>query len=131
MGLDMMLYAMTKDDLMDSDNKFSYDQAEEVAYWRKVNSIHKWFVDNVQNGKDDCGDYEVERSKLQSLVDLIDQVLNDKSLAGQLLPPQDGFFFGTTEINEVYFSDLETTKRRLSEILKMPDDMAFYYTSSW
>ena len=48
MGLDMMLYAMTKDDLMDSDNKFSYDQAEEVAYWRKVNSIHKWFVDNVQ-----------------------------------------------------------------------------------
>ena len=27
---------------------------EEVGYWRKANAIHKWFVDNVQDGNDDC-----------------------------------------------------------------------------
>ena len=23
---------------------------EDVGYWRKANAIHKWFVDNVQDG---------------------------------------------------------------------------------
>lgn len=27
---------------------------QEVGYWRKANAIHMWFVDNVQNGEDDC-----------------------------------------------------------------------------
>jgi len=32
---------------------------EEVGYWRKANHIHKWFVDNVQNGVDECLTYQV------------------------------------------------------------------------
>src|SRR4051812_26127579 len=40
---------------------------EEVMYWRKANHIHKWFVDNVQNGVDDCGTYHVPREKLLDL----------------------------------------------------------------
>ena len=31
----------------------------EVGYWRKANAIHKWFVDHVQNGQDDCGQHFV------------------------------------------------------------------------
>lgn len=38
-----------------------------VAYWRKANAIHKWFVDNVQDGKDDCQTSYVEREKLEEL----------------------------------------------------------------
>ena len=26
-----------------------------VAYWRKFNALHNWFVNNIQDGKDDCG----------------------------------------------------------------------------
>lgn len=48
---------------------------EEVAYWRKANAIHKWFVDNVQNGLDDCGEYYVERDQLTELVRLCKEVL--------------------------------------------------------
>jgi hypothetical protein len=48
---------------------------EEVAYWRKANAIHKWFVDNVQGGKDDCGEYYVERKQLQELTDLCKTVI--------------------------------------------------------
>ena len=47
---------------------------EEVAYWRKANHIHKWFVDNVQDGQDDCRDYYVDREQLKELVDLCKQV---------------------------------------------------------
>ena len=41
---------------------------ESVAYWRKANAIHKWFVDNVQNGTDDCGKYRVTVDQLKQLV---------------------------------------------------------------
>ncbi|MBW6469642.1 MAG: hypothetical protein K0A90_00290, partial [Methanosarcinaceae archaeon] len=30
-----------------------------VMCWRKSNAIHKWFVNNVQSGVDDCKDYNV------------------------------------------------------------------------
>ena len=42
---------------------------EEVGYWRKANAIHKWFVDNVQNEVDDCGDYEVSKEQLEELLE--------------------------------------------------------------
>lgn len=54
-------------------NKVSYI-IEEVAYWRKANQIHKWFVDNVQDGNDDCGSYYVSREKLQELLDLCKKI---------------------------------------------------------
>lgn len=49
--------------------------SEKIAYWRKANQIHKWFVENVQNGVDDCGTYDVSRDQLQALVDLCKVVL--------------------------------------------------------
>lgn len=30
------------------------------AYWRKANQFHKYFVDNVQNGDDDCEEHVIE-----------------------------------------------------------------------
>ena len=38
-----------------------------VGYWRKANAIHNWFVQNVQDGKDDCGSYYVSREQLKEL----------------------------------------------------------------
>jgi hypothetical protein len=35
----------------------------ELAYWRKANQIHNWFVKNVQNGQDNCMPYEVSENK--------------------------------------------------------------------
>jgi len=53
---------------------------EEVGYWRKANSIHKWFVDNVQDGEDDCGTYYVNQDKLQKLLDVVNTVLDASEL---------------------------------------------------
>lgn len=53
---------------------------EEVAYWRKANAVHKWFVENVQGGEDDCNDHEVSREQLQDLVDLCKTVLSTSIL---------------------------------------------------
>jgi len=48
----------------------------EAGYWRKANQIHGWFVDNVQDGSDNCGEYWVDRDKLETLKDLCQQVMN-------------------------------------------------------
>lgn len=48
---------------------------EEVAYWRKANAIHAWFVKHVQEGKDDCQAYYVSRDLLRKLKHDCDVVL--------------------------------------------------------
>ena len=104
----------------------------QVAYWRKANQIHKWFVDHVQNGKDDCGDYYVSREQLQLLLDTCKIVLIDREEASQLLPVQEGFFFGSYEYNEYYFGDLQDTIDQIERILnEYPEDWDFKYQSSW
>jgi hypothetical protein len=47
----------------------------EAMYWRKANAIHNWFVENVQDGNDDCGRYYVCTDQLQALHDLCVKVI--------------------------------------------------------
>lgn len=47
-----------------------------VAYWRKANHIHYWFVQNVQDGRDECQKSYVSREKLRELLNLCRQVLS-------------------------------------------------------
>ena len=90
---------------------------EEVAYWRKANQIHNWFVVNVQEGRDECQDSEVSTEQIGELLGLVTKVLADRSLAPELLPTQAGFFFGSTEYDESYFEDLQYTQETLTSIL--------------
>lgn len=102
----------------------------EAMYWRKANAIHAWFVKNCQDGTDDCGDYYVGREQLKELADLIKQALDTKDAS--LLPPQSGFFFGSTDITEWYWKDLQYTQEGLERILvEFPDQWEFEYHSSW
>lgn len=104
----------------------------EAIYWRKSNHIHKWFVDNIQEGKDNCGSYYVSRDQLKQLRDLLMQVQEDHSLAEDLLPTQSGFFFGSTEYDESYFTDNEYTIKMIDLVLeKYSNKWMLYYTSSW
>ena len=102
-----------------------------IGYWRKANAIHQWFVDNCQKGEDDCRDAYVSREQLEELLGVVKEVLADKSKADELLPTQQGFFFGSTEYDEYYFQDLELTKKILKNALSMPKEWDFGYQSSW
>jgi hypothetical protein len=103
---------------------------EEAGYWRKANAIHKWFVDNCQNGVDDCRDAYVSTEDLQTLLDLCRIVIIDKSKAEQLLPSTSGFFFGNTEYDEWYYNDIQNTIEVLEKALE-DKDADYYYSSSW
>lgn len=105
--------------------------AEEVAYWRKANQIHNWFVQNVQGGVDNCQSSYVSRDDLEDLLDLCKQVDSDNELADSLLPSTSGFFFGGTEYDEWYFKDISNTITFLEDCLS--DELAdeFEYSASW
>lgn len=54
-----------------------YRIKHEIGYWRKANQVHSWFVENVQGGEDDCGDYIVTKEKLQELLDICIRLKNE------------------------------------------------------
>jgi len=109
---------------------------ESAIYWRKANHIHKWFVENVQDGEDDCGLYNVTLDQLKDLRDLCEEVINNRDKAEELLPTQSGFFFGGEHYDEYYFESLIYTYNSLREIIdNYPSGTLFYvdyyYSSSW
>lgn len=101
------------------------------AYWRKANQIHKWFVDNVQNGEDDCDLYYVSQDKLKQLLNTCKEALATKNPS--LLPPQEGFFFGSYDIDQYYWGDIKNTIKQLERVSNLPDfeRLSFSYQSSW
>jgi hypothetical protein len=103
----------------------------EVAYWRKANAIHNWFVKNVQDGVDDCGNYYVSRDKLKELIALIQEVLDNKGSANKNLPTAAGFFFGSTDIDDYYFEDLKYSLETLTKVSELPENLELYYHASW
>ncbi len=103
----------------------------EVAYWRKFNALHGWFVTFVQNGVDDCDYYEVTKQDLESLISTLESLLEYKD--PDFLPPTSGFFFGSTEIDDYYYEQAESTLKQLKIILQTFDweKEKLFYTSSW
>ena len=105
-----------------------------VGYWRKANQVHQWFVDNVQDGEDNCAEYYVSREQLQELLQTCKDVQASKhpDVALDLLPPQTGFFFGSYEVDEWYWSQIDDTVKQLETVLEnVPDTWDFAYQSSW
>jgi len=103
-----------------------------VAQWRKANAIHGWFVENVQDGEDECKKTYVGREQLEQLLDLCKQVLDDTSKAEELLPVTAGFFFGSYEYDEWYYDYVRDTMNMIEAVLtNVPDECDFYYQSSW
>lgn len=106
---------------------------EEIGYWRKANAIHNWFVYNCQDGVDDCKEYFVSIEQIKILHDTCIKSIKNKKIAQKLLPPVEGFFFGSTEIDEGYIEDLNNTINICESIIKEYEIRPFdiYYQSSW
>jgi hypothetical protein len=102
------------------DNTASSVSVEWTAiYWRKSNQIHNWFVTYLADGVDECQRISVGRGDLVILHDRCSTLLDTRSneLAMELLPPASGFFFGSIDIDEWYWSDIEETHKQLTELL--------------
>lgn len=112
---------------------------EQLCYWRKANHIHKWFIDNIQNGVDDGEEYIVSLPELKQLMDVCYEVITDNSKAQELLPTSDGFFFGGTAYDEWYFTQTTNTYKILKDIVEelesyetpLNNSAWMHYRASW
>jgi hypothetical protein len=139
MGLDMFLFKRLKDKCGDK-NKIEIlrtldeNNLTEIAYWRKANQIHGWFINNVKDGElYDNNEYlPVSEEELKLLlttikVTLRSSVLHHYSLAEERIPPMQGFFFG------YYWKELKDTEMTIERILKDTDfdNEEVVYYASW
>lgn len=106
---------------------------ERIHSWRKANQIHRWFVENVQGGLDNCEEYFVSRDNLKELLQECKRTLENKESASGILPTTSGCFFGSTEYDEFYFQDIIETADMLEKLLEEEpeNECDFYYRSSW
>jgi hypothetical protein len=133
---------------------------EEVAYWRKFNALHNWFVENCQDGRDECQESYVDPTKLEELLETLlkvkevfenspkkkvqvkvgygngkeifeeIEVCENTDLLDELLPTTSGFFFGGIEYNEYYVEEVQRTIELIEGLLQ-EDGSDFYYQASW
>jgi hypothetical protein len=117
---------------------------EEVAYWRKFNALHGWFVNNLADGVDNCQQVFVSEDNLEELHGLllkVQEVLSNakvvetvhKDWNGKEYPvrfldckdeldemgfaPTEGFFFGSQDINDYFKNDVDETVKIIGDIL--------------
>jgi hypothetical protein len=105
----------------------------EVAYWRKANQIHNWFVVHVLNGVDECGTYEVRKESIQELHNLCVGILFKKATPQKVLPTKSGFYYGSTDYDHFYMYEIKQTASILENILKnlQFDTHYLVYNFSW
>jgi hypothetical protein len=135
---------------------------EEIMYWRKSNQIHGWFCNNTEELVDNVR-YDVSRDHLEQLLSDCKKVLeilntSTKSITQvvggwkdgkeymvdvevydnvdevmEILPPTQGFFFGSETIDGWYKQDIENTIEVLTA--ELADEMVVYsdyqYYASW
>ena len=98
-----------------------------VGYFRKVNCVYMYFEDKLTDEtawvtKDECED----------IVKRCSAVLENPDLASELMPTRSGFFFGSTEYDKYYFSDLKDVRKQFKSFIKYfktDDDLVFIHMS--
>ena len=144
MGLDMYLISRAKENV-------------QMAYWRKANAIHSYFARSCTEGaflnscQEVCVGKEIIKNllydckKVKELLQSVPQVQGDEGYLVydkeheavievlDILPPEDGFFFGPTEIGEYYLEDINDTIEICTNLLSNFDfeNQALYYHGWW
>lgn len=84
-----------------------------VCDFRKVNLLFAYF-ENEGLMLDSYFAF-MDKETCLDIIDRCKRVLEDHSLASELLPTQSGFFFGSTDYDKWYYNDVEDVLKQLTE----------------
>jgi hypothetical protein len=117
---------------------------EEVAYWRKFNALHGWFVNNLADGVDNCQEVFVSEENFVGLYDTllkVQKTLNNANVVETVhkdwngddhtvktfdcenelneldFAPTEGFFFGSQDIDSYFKEAVDETVKVIEDIL--------------
>jgi len=108
--------------------------------FRKFNALHSYVVDNFGGGVDECQVIYLDIDDLIQIHEALSLVkeslsIGDKVIAGQTLPPKEGFFFGSTEIDKWYEEDVKEAVEVFGKIIEehsiVGHNASYSYQASW
>lgn len=122
---------------LDAEKPASWN-AEEYHYWRKFNALHGYIVNTFADGVDECQTIEIGKDGVAKIVSALKKTLrmlkSKKGFDADELPvkPVGGFFFGSTDIDDYYKSNVEDAIKVFSELYEsLADDETVFYEASW
>ena len=116
MGLDQYLYKRTKDGEQTMELFHDFEIEKAFIYWRKANAIHNYFVSEIGVGDNN----EEGEITPEELVEFYDKLVKARMTRdASIFPPMDGFFFGSTEVDDYYWNELLYTIGKLADEVKI------------
>jgi hypothetical protein len=114
----------------------------QVITWRKCNWFHAYFVNKFADGIDDCKPILITQDNIRDFISDLQTIKTAfeteplekaKQIADELMPPEAGFFFGGTEIDEWYFQSIGEANHVFSKSIEENTDIPFCYEyqASW
>ena len=134
MALEGVLYKFHKDtDIRDIQSKPWAVSTELMGKFKQANQIHRYFVENVQNGVDSRTCHNVSQEQFTELLNRCSLIESDPDCAEELLPTLSGFDFGRTAYDDTY---MDTLSRALIILRYVKNNIDFdqeilFYSSSW
>lgn len=121
MGLDISIYARLKNNTRGDIR---------IGYFRKVNALFNWVNHHVcPFGSNTM--IELTESHLRLLKEHLQQLTPEN--CGELYPSVDGFFFGSTDYDDMYWEDVADVLSWTEETLSRPDlhEVIILFSASW
>lgn len=109
---------------MGLDTYFNKHKILEIGYFKEVNFLVRFFEENCGFNADYQVPLQIEKENIIELKDRCEKVLNDNSLAEELLPTCSGLFFGDTDYNENYFSNVKEILSFCKKLIPQFDELA-------
>lgn len=98
---------------------------EEAGYWRKANAIHKFFVDNVGDGNDNCQEMNIDSEVLTDLLERCNKILKGcKLVKGKVVNGQTSSKDGW--VDNIEDGEVMTNPKLAEELLPTTTDGCFF-----
>lgn len=105
----------------------------QIGYFRKFNALHACIVGRFGDESRGWEDVKLAKENVEEILEDMKKVAENHDLAEDLLPTQEGFFFGCTDYDKWYFSNVEDGIEFFELVLKTLDftKYDFVYRASY
>lgn len=119
MGLDIFI--------SERDKKTRDIVSQDFLYYRKSNFLFAYFQNVANKVKyDQIYTCTISKEELEDIANRCEQIINNHTLAEELLPTMEGLSFGFTDYDEMYFDKIEEVYIDFKHILASQFDFDNY-----
>lgn len=110
---------------------FTKRNSKNIGSFGKMSFLAKYFED-LGFDVEHQDSFEISKEDVEVLLSRCKQVLKKHSLAEELLPTTEGFFFGSTDYDEAYFNNVKVVRDYVKNTLlpqfdELKEDEKIYF----